>query len=64
MPTLHSSAIRDVSYDSLMGRLHITFNSGGTYTFYQVPPAICHGLLNATSAGHYYHAYIRGRFQP
>ena len=64
MPTLNSSAIRNVSYDELTGRLHITFNSGGTYTFYRVPPAIYHGLLDASSAGHYYHACIRGRFGP
>ena len=62
MPALNSSAIRNVSYDSLTGRLHITFNSGGTYTFYRVPPPISHGLLSASSAGQYYHAYIRGRF--
>lgn len=64
MPSLNSSAIRNASYDSLTGRLHITFNSGGTYIFYRVPPAIYHGLLNASSAGQYYHATIRGRYGP
>ena len=64
MPALNSSAIRNVSYDSQTGRLHITFNSGGTYTFYRVPPPIYDGLLNASSAGQYYHSYIRGRFGP
>ena len=64
MPTLNSSAISRASYDPLTARLHITFHSGRTYTFYRVPPAIYHGLLNASSAGHYYHANIRGRFGP
>jgi len=64
MPTLHSSAISRASYDPLSARLSITFHSGRTYTFYRVPPAIYHGLLNASSPGQYYHATIRGRFRP
>lgn len=64
MPTLNSSAISRARYDSLTARLHITFHSGRTYTFYRVPPAIYEGLLNASSAGRYYHTYIRGRFGP
>ena len=61
---MNSSAIQHASYDPFSEHLHITFRSGGTYTFYRVPPGIYHGLLNASSAGQYYHAYIRGRFGP
>jgi hypothetical protein len=64
IPMLDSSAIRSVSYDALAAQLHITFQNGRTYTFYRVPSAIYHGLLTASSAGHYYYAYIRGRFGP
>ena len=64
MPSLSSSAISRASYDSLTAQLHITFHSGRTYTFYRVPLAIYHGLLSASSAGQYYHAYIRGRYGP
>ncbi len=62
--SIDSSAISAVGYDPLNQHLHIRFRSGRTYTFYRVPPAIYHGLLNASSAGQYYHAYIRGRFGP
>jgi KTSC domain len=64
MPMFNSSAISRASYDPSSAQLHITFHSGRTYTFYRVPPAIYHGLLTASSAGRYYHAYIRGRFGP
>lgn len=58
-----SSAINRFEYDWDSGRLYITFCSGGpTYTFYRVPPDIYEGLVNASSKGRYYHAYIRGRY--
>jgi hypothetical protein len=64
MPTLDSSAISYIDYDWSSARLYITFRSGGTYTFYHVPASIYLGLVNATSPGRYYHAYIRGRYGP
>ena len=64
MPALASSAICHVSYNWVTGKLDITFRSGSTYTFYHVPPEIYHGLVSASSAGRYYHAYIRGRYGP
>ena len=64
MPALASFAISHVSYDSASGLLAVTFRPGRTYTFYRVPPEIYHGLMSASSAGRYYHAFIRGRFGP
>ena len=64
MSALASFAISHASYDWGSGQLAITFRPGGTYTFYRVPPEIYHGLMSASSAGRYYHAFIRGRFGP
>lgn len=64
MPALSSSAILAVSYNAAAMLLYITFRSGGTYTFYRVPPEIYYGLITAESAGRYYHACIRGRYGP
>ena len=63
MPAVVSSAIRWVDYDWNQSLMQITFHSGGPYTFYGVPPEIYLGLLNAASAGHYYHTHIRGRYR-
>ena len=64
MPALVSSAIRQVEYDWNQNLMQITFHSGGPYTFYHVPPEIYLALINAPSAGHYYHTHIRGRYGP
>lgn len=64
MPAISSSAISEISYDWSSRLLFITFHSGGTYTFYRVPPDIYQGLISASSAGRFYHTYIRGRYGP
>jgi len=64
MPRLESSAIAAAGYNPERRLLFITFRSGGTYTFYRVPPETYHGLISATSPGRYYHARIRGRHGP
>ena len=62
MPSLNSSAISFVRYDATSGELRITFSSGGTYTYFGVPPEVYDGLMNADSAGRYFHAVIRPRY--
>jgi len=62
-PFMNSSAIADVAYESASGTLHITFRSGGTYTFHGVPHSVYRGLITASSPGSYYHHYIRGRYR-
>ncbi len=63
MPTVSSSAIRRVRYDEIYRHLYITFQSGGTYTHYRVPPEVYLGLISASSVGGYYHRNIKGRYR-
>jgi len=61
--TIHSSAIRRVGYDAGLRRLYIDFeDSNPTYTFCGVPESVYHGLISASSAGSYYHAHIKDRY--
>ncbi len=59
MVYLNSSAISAVAYDERTLDLHITFTSGGTYTYYGVPALKYAGLINASSAGQYFNDHIR-----
>jgi hypothetical protein len=63
MTALASSAIAAADYDPRSRTLHITFRSGGTYTFHGVPADIYRGLVMSSSPGSFYHRYIRGRFR-
>ncbi|MDR2025353.1 MAG: KTSC domain-containing protein [Hungatella sp.] len=42
--------------------LHIRFNSGGLYAYFNVPFVIYNGLMCAGSHGSYFHANIKGRY--
>ena len=60
---LHSSAISRVDYSRATRRMHVWFTSGSTsYTHYRVPEHRFDGLINAPSAGRYYHEFIRGQY--
>lgn len=62
--SLSSSAIDRVGYDSDRRQLHVEFRDGPTsYTHCRVPEHIFAGLTSASSAGQYYSAHIRGRYQ-
>lgn len=54
-----SSNLRSVGYDKSTNTLEIEFNSGGIYQYYNVPPAVYKGLMNASSHGKYFHARIK-----
>lgn len=60
MVRVDSSVIRAVGYSG--GRLVIEFHSGRTYEYHNVPYSVFVGLINASSAGAYYNAYIKGRY--
>lgn len=57
-----SSNLASASYDPEVENLVIEFNSGLTYTYFNVPPSIYRGLQTAGSAGEYFARQIRGRF--
>ena len=63
---LNSSAIEHVLFDVAEGDLWIIFNKRKIYPTYHyegVPPEVIVGLLNAPSAGSYFHQYIDGNYQ-
>jgi hypothetical protein len=60
MPALSSSCLSWVEYDS--GTMFLGFRSGRTYTLHGVPEYHYHGLLNASSPGWYFNAYLKGRY--
>ena len=61
MIALRSSAIAAAGFDGSTLRIEFT-SSGQTYDYPDVPVAIFHGLLDASSAGAYYARYIRDQY--
>jgi hypothetical protein len=62
MTGVDSSMMTDVAYDEDSGELDITFTSGKTYRYLNVPPDIHAGLLEAESKGQYFNDYIKYEF--
>lgn len=58
----NSSTIAAVGYDPQTGMLEVTFKSGGTYRYADVPAAAHAALMQADSIGKHFHAHIRGKF--
>lgn len=53
-----SSNLVAVGYDEETMTLRIQFHNG-TYDYYNVPPEVYQGLMNAPSHGKYHAAYIK-----
>ena len=62
MPNVHSSAMTFVKYDDDSGELDITFTSGKTYRYLNVPPEVYDGLLDAESKGEFFNQNIKDDF--
>jgi hypothetical protein len=58
-----SANIREVGFDPDTNTLEILFVDWGLYQYFAVPEAVYRGLLNAPSAGRYFHAEIRGKYK-
>lgn len=58
-----SSNLESATYDPEAEVLTITFQSGATYEYLNVPPSVYRGLQGAGSAGEYFSRQIRGRYQ-
>lgn len=54
-----SSNLDEVEYNTETEELDITFLSGRTYRYFNVPQDVHQELLNAPSHGKYFYAYIR-----
>jgi len=63
MERIQSSAISGAEYDDKNRRLTIQFAGGKLLELSDVPEHIFHGLLNAESAGKYWHENIKGKFR-
>jgi hypothetical protein len=59
MVYLQSTAIRAVAWNSMTSTLDITFTSGATHSYYDVPQSKYLGLITALSPGQYFNINIR-----
>lgn len=62
MPPLNSSNLRSYDYDAEQRQLRITFVSGRTYSYRDVPQDIADGLGSANSPGAYFNNEIKNVF--
>jgi hypothetical protein len=62
MPPLQSSMMTFVKYDDDACELDITFTSGKTYRYLEVPVEIYEGLLDAESKGEFFNDHIKDEF--
>ena len=61
MHPVSSSNIASIGYEN--GILHVSFHSGSTYAYFNVPQFVYDELMAASSHGKYFHAHIRGRYE-
>lgn len=57
-----SSNINDVSYDERSQTMSITFHDGSIYNYFNVPEGVYMRLVNASSVGGYFAAFIKNSF--
>jgi len=62
MPHVQSSVMTFVRYDDDACELDITFTSGKTYRYREVPLEIYDGLLEAESKGEFFNGNIKNVF--
>lgn len=60
MPALNSEAVTFAEYDDDAQALTLTFPGGRSYVYGGVPRQVYDELLDAPSAGAYYHRSIKG----
>jgi lysyl-tRNA synthetase class 2 len=59
---VESTTLVTVAYDAPTQSLWLEFHSRAVYCYFEVPPAVYHGLMTAPSKGAYFNRNIRGRF--
>lgn len=57
-----STSLSSASYDDVKQELDVTFATGATYTYTNVPQRIFDGLRDAASAGQYFHRNIKDQY--
>jgi len=61
--SVDSSNLKSVGYDVNTKILEIEFRDGSVYQYYEVPLSIYEGLMNASSHGKFFHAYVRNVYR-
>ena len=59
---VESSNIKAVKYDAKEEALFVVFTNGGHYAYSNVPQEVYDGLLEADSAGKFFHASVRSTY--
>jgi KTSC domain-containing protein len=62
MPRVDSSMIRRIEYEEPTRELDITFTSGKTYTYSNVPKSVYERFLRAPSKGQFFNDYIKDQY--
>ena len=57
-----SSVLVNIEYNKKDKLLFITFKSGKTYVYYNVPEEVWKAFKDAESKGKFFNKYIKGRF--
>lgn len=58
-----STAIRDIRYNAEREQLQVTFVSGRTYVYLNVPESVYAAFTTSGSKGAFFNRYIRDRFR-
>lgn len=58
-----STAIRDIRYNAEREQLQVTFVSGRTYVYLNVPESVYAAFTTSASKGAFFNRFIRDRFR-
>lgn len=61
--TTRSGMVKTITYNHADKLLTLEFSSGGSYEYEDVPKEVFEGLIGAESAGKYFHANIKGKYE-
>lgn len=59
---LDSSTIKTLAYDKDVNKLWLRFKSGALYEYQGVDLSVAQELVNAESAGHFFHENIKDKY--
>jgi len=62
MQPISSSMIAQAGYEEDSHVLRVEFSDGAVFEYDGVPAAVGRGIFQASSAGRYWHAEIKGRY--
>lgn len=59
---VYSSMVQSIAYDSDSGTMIVTFNTGKSYAYANVPEDVATEAANAGSVGDYINSSIKGQY--